>query len=163
MRQCHQLLFWWIHQLNNTSHRNTTLTLSQRRDNDATSGLLDTVVDAKGESGTQRLQSQHFLFSLSKTHSLRRQHNCFSLRFAPSLMTFNLLPSSIETNDKIESVTNPASVIQQQRSPRRSTRIGKAPDRLRYDGQQGRCYLFTMDNIIFDWLLTEATEDNSCI
>jgi hypothetical protein len=70
-------------------------------------------------------------------------------------------PASIETHDEIESVTNRVSERQQGYSPRRSTRTRKAPDRLGYDGQQGRGYLFTMDDIIFDWLLTKAIEDSN--
>ncbi|KAI2503664.1 hypothetical protein MHU86_10788 [Fragilaria crotonensis] len=72
-------------------------------------------------------------------------------------------PASIETHDEIEAVTRQAPNEQQRHSPRRSTRTRKAPDRLGYDGQQGRGYLFTMDDIIFDWLLTEAIEDSSAM
>ncbi|KAI2488975.1 hypothetical protein MHU86_25627 [Fragilaria crotonensis] len=72
-------------------------------------------------------------------------------------------PVSIETNDEIEAVTRQAPNEQQRHSPRRSTRTRKAPDRLGYDGRQGRGYLFTMDDIIFDWLLTEAIEDSSAM
>ncbi|KAI2506683.1 hypothetical protein MHU86_7784 [Fragilaria crotonensis] len=72
-------------------------------------------------------------------------------------------PASIETQDEIEAVTRQALNEQQRHSPRRSTRTRKAPDRLGYDGQQGRGYLFTMDDIIFDWLLTEAIEDSSAM
>ncbi|KAI2508241.1 hypothetical protein MHU86_6170 [Fragilaria crotonensis] len=71
--------------------------------------------------------------------------------------------ASIETHDEIEAVTRQAPNEQQRHSPRRSTRTRKAPDRLGYDGQQGRGYLFTMDDIIFDWLLTEAIEDSSAM
>jgi hypothetical protein len=48
----------------------------------------------------------------------------------------------------IETVTKQAPDKQQKHSPRRSTPTRKAPNRLGYDGQQGRGYVFTMDNII---------------
>jgi hypothetical protein len=72
-------------------------------------------------------------------------------------------PASNETNAKIETVTKQAPDKQQEHSSRRSTRARKAPNCLGYDEQQGRGYLLTMDDIIFDWLLTEAIEDSSAM